>query len=232
MKVRLSGALGLAALAMVCLSGQARAQGGRGMGMMMGGGGNPAFRVLTTPEGATELKLTDDQKSKLEVLAQTNRDNMRERMTALRDELQGASPEEGREKMQATMKELADATNKEVKAILDEGQYTRYQQINLQAMGVDAFSQKETQEKLNLTAEQKTKVTEITTALREKAGGLRDEFGDDFRGMVQKSQELRTEAQGKVTALLTDDQKATWKELTGAAFQMPAFQFRRPGGGN
>jgi Spy/CpxP family protein refolding chaperone len=216
----------LAAAASLSFAGKAHAQ--RGMGMM-GGGQMAGFRVLTTPEGVTELKLTEDQKSKLQELSDRTMESMREKMQALRDELQGSSPEEGREKMQAAMKELADATYKDLKSILDEGQYARYHQINLQAMGVDAFSQKEVQDKLKITDDQKQKIESLGADLREELRGLRDEFQNDFQGMMQKSRELRAAALAKVTELLTEDQKGAWKELTGKPFTMPPFQFRGRG---
>jgi hypothetical protein len=227
--MRLVGVVALAAAAL-CIADKAQAQGRRGMGIM-GGGPIPAFRVLTTPEGATELKLSDDQKSKLQELSDKYQQDSRDRFQALRSELQGSSPEESREKMQAAMKELADGTTKEVKSILNEEQYGRYHQINLQAMGLDAFSDKEVQDKLKFTEDQKQKIVAAGDELREQVMGLRDEFGDDFQGMMRKARELRTAALEKITAHLTDDQKATWKEMTGKPFEMPPFQFRGRGAG-
>jgi Spy/CpxP family protein refolding chaperone len=224
MRLKIFGVAALAAAACLVATDQAHAQ--RGMGMMSGGGPMAGFRALTTPEGAAELKLTENQQAKLREVGDSMRTAMGDRFQSLRDELEGASPEERQEKMQAAMKEVSDGTMKEVKVILNEEQLARYQQINYQAMGVDAFTQKEVAEKLKITDEQKTKIDALTAGMRQELGGLRGQFQDDFQGAMRKTQEVRKSTQEKVTALLTDDQKATWKELVGKPFTMPPFQPR------
>ena len=49
--------------------------------------------------------------------------------------------------------------------------------------------------------------------------------GDDRQAAMAKVQTLRKETNTKVMALMTEDQKKTWKEMTGEPFEV-AFQPR------
>jgi len=42
--------------------------------------------------------------------------------------------------------------------------------------------------------------------------------------MMAKMQELRKQADDKIAALLTDDQKSKWKDMIGTPFTFPAFR--------
>ena len=187
------------------------------MGMMgMGGMG-----VLMSPAGQKELDLTADQIEKVETLSQSTRESMREKMGSLQDVPQ----EERQQKMMAVMRKVNESTQTELKKILKDEQLKRYHEINLQTMGVNAFSSPQVVEKLKLTDDQKEKVATIESDLREEMQGLRGQNQGDFQAAFQKMAEKRKDALTKVTALLTDDQKATWKEMTGKPFEMPAGGF-------
>jgi hypothetical protein len=56
---------------------------------------------------------------------------------------------------------------------------------------------------------------------------IQQSAGDDRQAAMQKMTALRKETLTKVMAMMTDDQKKTWKEMTGEPFTMPAPQ-RRP----
>ncbi len=199
---------------------QAQAQrpggpGGRGMGMMGGMGG---MGVLMSPAGQKELSLSDEQVEKIRTLAETTRESMQEKMSSLQDLPQ----EERREKMMAAMQEVAETNQAKVKEILKPEQLKRHHEINLQMMGANAFSQPHVAKKLKITDEQKEKIATIESDMREEMQGLRSQNQGDFQAMFQKRNEMREEAKTKVLAVLTDDQKATWKEMTGKPFEMPA----------
>jgi Spy/CpxP family protein refolding chaperone len=216
--------VGVAALALVCTT-SARAQGGRGMGMMgMGGGPMAGVRVLTTPEGEKELNITADQKTKLQEMTENIQANMREKFQSMREELQDASPEERTEKMQALQRELSVSVNKDLKEILNADQLKRFQQINLQAQGFMAFNNPELQEKLKFTAEQKSQLKEVTeefqTAQRDAFQQMQDDREAGRAAMTKASEAARE----KAMKMLTSEQKAAWEEMTGKPFKMPAMQ--------
>jgi hypothetical protein len=94
----------------------------------------------------------------------------------------------------------------------------------LQARGFQAFADPTVAEKLKLSTDQKSKIHEIVAATRSAGAGGRA-FNKDA------SEQERTEARNKraaaqkehmqnVQALLTDDQKNEWKELTGKSIEI------------
>ena len=229
MRVRTIGALAGALALALLVSPSARAQGGRGMGMMGGGGAMAGLRVLSTPEGEKELNITADQKAKLTEMTENVMASSREMFQKMREELgEEASREEMMTKMQAVQKEIAANLKKDLKSILNEEQLKRYEQINVQAQGFLAYMNSEVQEKLKITAEQK-----------EKLQAVQDEYMASMQEAFQQMQEDREAARAAMTKagdaakekamnLLTSEQKTAWTELIGKPFKMPPMQ--GPGG--
>lgn len=225
MRIRTMGAVvGALALVMVATP-AARAQGGRGgMGMMGGAGPMAGVRVLSTPEGEKELNITDDQKAKIAELNENMRANMQEKFQGLREELEGASPEERTEKMGAVMREVAASTMKDLKEILNADQMKRFDEISLQAQGFGAFMTPDVQTKLAITEDQKTKLKAAQDDLQAAMQDAFQQMQDDreaARAAMTKAQKTATDA---AMNLLTAEQKELWKELTGKPFTMPAMQ--------
>jgi len=196
---------------------------GRGGGGMFGGGPGA---LLSNKGVQKELKLDDEQVKKVETLST----ELREKMTGLREKLQDVPQEERGEKMRELMKPINDDMKKSLAGILKPEQVKRLDQIQLQQQGVNAFADPETAKKLNLTDEQKDKLKGIVEDHRSQQRELFQGFQNDREGTMKKIQDLNKETMGKVTGLLTADQKATWKEMTGEPFTVQ-FQQRRPGGG-
>jgi hypothetical protein len=194
----------LAALVTTCF-GQGR--GGFGFGPRVG------FALMRSPAVKTDLKLTDDQQTKVQDLS----DKV---MTKMRDLFQT----DGRdfEKIQADSKPIMEDANKELNTILTADQQTRLKQIAVQLAGNSAAaSMPEVQTELKLTDDQKSKIAAIqktaadaNAAVRAKMQNQEIDFqaaGDAFR---KNGEEVNTEI-GKV---LTDDQKATLKKMGGDTF--------------
>jgi len=200
--MRIPGRLVVAVVAVLLLAAPARAQRG-GFGF----GGGPF--VLMAPNVQKELKLTDDQTGKVQQTVQDIMGSHREEMMGLRD-----LPQEERPKK---MRELSKTMNDEAKKALalTADQSKRYDQIILQARGLDALGDPDVQGKLTLTDEQKTKITSITTDSREKMRDIFQNAGDDREAAMKKITDLRKESMNQALAALTDDQKKTWKELIG-----------------
>jgi len=212
---KMAVAVGLAA----CLSTSANAQGfGRGMGGMMGGGLN----LLTDKAVQKELKLSDEQVEKATKAAT----EQREKMTEMRQELQGLDQAERQEKMTAMMKEMATSSKKVTDDLLKPEQKKRYDQLVLQRQGVGAFASEDVQSKLKFTDEQKNKVKDINESMREQMRDLFQPGGDQAENQ-KKMTALQKETSEKIMAVLTDDQKKSWKDMTGEAFTFTPFQPRR-----
>jgi Spy/CpxP family protein refolding chaperone len=194
----------VAALAICSPAMAQRGGGGRGFGGGRMAGGN-LLGLLGQKPVQEDLKLTDDQVKKVDDQVE----KQREVFAALRD----LSPEE-RQKEAATQ---AEATKKNLSEILKDGQLKRLKQISLQQRGGQALADPEVSSALNLTSEQKDRITAIQDGMQSE---MRELFqagaaGGDREALQKKGQELRTATDGKVLAVLTDAQQAKLKEMKG-----------------
>ncbi len=186
----------------------AQGRGQRGQG---GRGGQGAAQLLTARSVQEELKLSEDDAKKVtDELAKIDRQASRE------------------ERAEKTKKILADTLKPE--------QVKRLNQIQWQRSGiVSALNDTEVQAALKLDDKQKEKVKTIQDDMQKKLQDLFGQGGRGGRGRGARGQggqggtqltELRKKANDDVTALLTEDQKKAWKELTG-----PEFKGEIPAGG-
>lgn len=174
-------------------------------------GGGFGFGGLVRNESVQkELNLTEEQKTKLKDALDKVRENHKDDLEKFRD----LSMEE----RQKLMRTLNEENTKAVSGILDNKQMKRLKQITWQTQGAQAFQNPEVQKSLKLTDEQKDKIKSIN----EDAGKqMRDLFQGGFNEETRKKmQDLRKETLEKVTAVLTTDQKKSWKEMTGKPFEV------------
>jgi len=185
---------------------------GRGFGGGFGGG----TMLLTNKGVQQELKVSDEQATKLNALAEESRAKQREEFQKLQD----LSQDERREKMGQLAQTWNAEMLKNLGGILKPEQVKRFTQIQTQQAGVNAFSTPRVQEALKLTDDQKAKLRtlsdETIQSTREAAQG----FQDDREGTMKKLADIRKQASEKAAALLTDSQKASWKELTGEPYEV------------
>ncbi len=202
-------ALTFGALALLASPAWAQGQGRGGFG----GGGTA---LLMAPNVQKDLKLTDEQVGKVQDTLREIREKHQDDFSALRD----ASPEERRAKM-ATLTQTVSAEVKKALSFSAE-QSKRYDQISLQAQGLMAFANPTVNEKLKLTEEQKSKIREIGEATRSAAGGAfnKDASQEERAAARTKMVARQKENMAKVQALLTDDQKKAWQELTGEPIEI------------
>jgi hypothetical protein len=214
--------LSLALVALLAAPALAQRQGGFG-GF---GGGN----LLTNKSVQEELKISKEQKEKIDEASK----KVQEKMRSAFQDFQDLKPEERREKFQALTKETTEIMNKA--ASLTADQKKRLAEIQLQQSvrfaGPAAFNSEATQKQLKLTDEQKEAVK---TILKETQDKIMDETKDldrqDFRKRFEIMQKVNTEAMGKVAAKLTKEQKETWTKMKGEKFEIKFERPGRPGGG-
>jgi Spy/CpxP family protein refolding chaperone len=194
-----------------------RPGGGRGFGGPGGFGGGVA--LLANKSVQQELKVDEKQADKLNAFAEEQMEKQREQFQKLQD----LSQEERREKMQELNRTTGAAIREKLDEILKPEQVKRFQQIQLQAMSVlGAAAMPRVQEALNLTDEQRTK---FRTIQEEQQESMRELFqggggGGDREAVMTKLADLRKKTNDKAMAVLTDSQKAAWKDLTGAPFEV------------
>ena len=216
--MRMFGKLVVAFGAVAFMTAPVLAQGGRGgpggPGGMMGGGGGTA--LLTNKGVQAELKLTEEQGEKVNAFARELMEKQRGEREGLRD----LSAEERRDKMAEMNKATAATTKAKLAEILKPEQAKRFEQIQIQQAGPQAFAMANVQESLKLTDAQKSTVREINEGLGAQMREAFQEAGDDRQAAMAKMAELRKGAVTKVAATLTDEQKAAWKGLIGDAYEV------------
>jgi hypothetical protein len=132
-----------------------------------------------------------------------------------------------REDRQKKAEELSKANDKAVGEVLKPDQLKRLKQIHWQQQGARAFSDPELADALKFTTEQKDKIQAVREEARKEMQSLR-QAGGDREEARKKFEEIRKATNEKVMGVLTDEQKAKWKELQGEPFKG---EIVRPGAG-
>jgi len=209
------------------LSSPVMAQGRGGFGGGMGGPVN----LLGNPSVQKELKLDEAQIAKVTGLTTATR----EKMAAVREKVSDLEGQERFTKQQELAKPINEEALKTAAEFLKPEQIKRLHQIELQQRGAMALSDPVVVKKLGITEEQTTKVKSILADQQSEMQEIRQAGGNDFAAMMPKMTALRKETNTKVMGLMTEDQKKTWKEMTGDPFevvQQPGRGGRGGRGGN
>jgi Spy/CpxP family protein refolding chaperone len=192
--------LGAAVLAMLAFPVLAQRRQGGGGGRMGG------FMLLGQKSVQDELKLTEDQVKKVAEVA--------EKMRAERGKLRDLQGDERTQKAQ----ELAKEASKAIGEILNKDQAKRFKQIGLQVQGAAAIANPEIAKELKVMDDQLIKITELQQQARQEMRKIRQDAAGDQAEAIKKITEYRKAINEKILKLLTDEQKAKWKEMTGKPF--------------
>ncbi len=191
-----------------------RGQGGRGGGFGMQQAG---IGLLRSEDVQKDLKLTDEQKTKV-------KDFQTKQQAAMRELFSGGERPD-REKMQEIMKKNQEESQQFLKDTLTADQNKRLKQIGYQVAGPGVFNMPDVQKELKITDEQKEKITEINNQMRKDMADLRGGGAGGGRGrpmltpeQQKKVEALRNEAKEKTMDVLTADQKKTFETMTGPKF--------------
>jgi hypothetical protein len=163
-----------------------------------------------------ELKLSEDQVGKVKEFGQKLREKFQDEFAQLRQLEQKERAQKGQELMKKVEAEGAKA----LKELLEPGQLKRLHQITLQQRGSQAFLDPAVQKSLKLNDEQRDK---IRTVGEEASKELREVFRNaqgNLEEAQKKFRELRQSSMEKALAVLTDEQKKSWKEMTGEPFEV------------
>lgn len=192
-------------------------------GMMFGAGGMSQGMVLMGfgPGGPTlrsdvskEIKLTDDQKRKIEDFQQKQMDEMMQLFQS------GQRPEQA--ELQKIMKKRQEDETKALNEILDEGQRKRLKELWVQRLGNSAIMNSDLQKELAVTDDQKKKISDLQTKQAEANRALFEKMQNgeidrsEIRPMMEKMRKVLDEELGK---LMTEDQKTKLKALGGTPFK-------------
>jgi Spy/CpxP family protein refolding chaperone len=207
----------IAAVAVVAMAAQlAMAQneeGKRGRGGRGGGpGGPPSMAGLARIEKVQEeLKLTDEQKKKIDKINAESRKEMREASS-------GDKPDPEK------MRKIRDGATDKLKDVLDADQQKRLMGILIQLMGAGSVMDPAVGKEIGLTDEQKEKLHEAMGPPPERREGREG-------GGRAAFQERRAKMEKEVKAVLTAEQQKKLESLKGEKVEIDMSELRGPGGG-
>jgi Spy/CpxP family protein refolding chaperone len=176
--------------------------------------------ALMMPQVQDELKLSASQKEAIQKVAQEVTGKYRDEMQKARESRDFAKLREIGQKSTAALNKALSSVKKDLKP----QQKKRLHQIELQMMGTRAYLQPDVQKALALKPAQKKTIKGTLDGLAKEQQKLL--AGGFNREAFAKLREMRQDADKKIDATLTSEQKDKFKELTGKPFEIR----RRPGG--
>jgi Spy/CpxP family protein refolding chaperone len=203
--------LGVAALLAMPAFAQEPKHKGHGSRLPMGGGAG----LIANQGVQKELKLTAEQTSKAEAVAR----DVRAKHHGEFDKVDDLDAQKRPEKMAEIVRTMTSETNKGLADVLKPEQMKRYRQLQLQQLGLIAFTEPDVQSKLKLTDDQVGQIRKINADSQgqrlelPQGGGNREE-------MRKKAATLGKESMDKALAVLSADQKQAWKDLTGEPLEV------------
>lgn len=201
MRFTLKGALAMCLTVGLVTAAQAQGQ---------GRGGSGSAGLLADPGVKKELKLTDDQLTKIQDALGKIQDKHKDDFARYRE-----MSNDERRKM---MRSISEDYNKAVASVLDEKQMKRFKQIQWQISGVGALEDPDVQKSLKLSDDQKKKLTTVFADANKK---MQDLFkSGNVEGKREEFDKLRKDAEDKAYNVLTDEQKKQWKEMQGEPFKL------------
>ncbi len=162
-----------------------------------------------------ELKLTADQKEKLEQhLQQVLPDAMQ-----FFQKLEGVKPEEREKELQAFRQKAQEKLAGVLKETVKEDQRKRLRELELQQEGAFALVHGEAEigTALKITDEQRMQFVTVIQDMQKTIEPLVKEAqsGGNPQEVMPKVMKVRREHEGKIEALLSDAQKEQWKAMLG-----------------
>ena len=184
--------------------------GGRGIGRLFGG--VPKAQLASLEQVQTELKMTDEQKSKTAGI----NDELRNKRRDLFGSGFGRFSE-----IRGDMEKLNREASEKVDGVLDDAQKKRLQEIVVQVNGPQALGEPAVVAQLKLNDEQKTSLEEALAENAKAAEEALAEFGqasqEDRR---EKSRALREKAAERLLSVLSDQQKTEFDQMKGTPIEI------------
>ena len=176
--------------------------------------------VVFRAKAQEDLKLTDEQKEKLEehlkVLIQ---DAMQ-----LFQKIDGLKPEEREKELKAYRPKVQEKLAAVLKETLKDDQRKRLRQIEVQQEGALALWHGDGQiaKDLKITDEQRKQFMPVIQEMQKKIEPLTNEAksGGNAQEIWPKIMTIRRAHEDRIVALLTDAQKKQWQEMVGKALNL------------
>jgi Spy/CpxP family protein refolding chaperone len=183
-----------------------------------GGRGSGPSQLVLREDVQKELKLTPEQKKKVEGVHQKIRDELQEEVRKMAA-LDGR--ERDRKKMELA-KRITKKSTTSMEEILTPAQMKRLKEIALQHAGVQGLKNADVEDKLKLTDEQKEQIQKTMQAAIADLRYLFEHTEGAYEESQKKAVEVRNQCYAKAMTILTPEQKKLWNELLGAPFEVKA----------
>jgi hypothetical protein len=190
------------------------AEAGRQLMEMLG----PAFMVFHD-KVQKELRLSDEQKKKLEKRLQGTHQQTMQIFQKLADK----EPEEREKELHAYREKAQEKLTAFLEGLLQEEQFKRLRQVMLQRDRLFALlGNPEITKELEITDTQRQQFVEVAQEIQKKMEPLLKEAqkGGDPREIGPKIKKIRKEQEERIEALLSDAQKKQWKEMLGKPLEL------------
>jgi hypothetical protein len=184
------------------------------------------------------LGITGDAATKLNALGDEYRAASQKEFTAIGIDYTAISDLPAAERaveMRKASEKSADVSRKltaafmpKLEQMLTPDQLQRLKQIQLQASGIDQWTEPEAAKEMELSDEQKRKLTD----LRNEYNRRQQPLDGDFQQRFGRIRELNNERDNKALELLSANQKAKLDELKGPPFDVSLLGFGRRRGNN
>jgi hypothetical protein len=181
--------------------------------------GTDPLHLLQTAKVKQELKLTDEQNSKISKVAEKYDKEAAAKLGNAQKE--GLSEQEIRERED----KLIESARKEISGILNADQLNRFKQILLQVNGAEALQDKEVAKEVGITPEESAKLEKLQVQTGEKLrGSFEKSRGGESQQMsganIRGAEKINGQAQQQSLDSLTPEQKKKLEKLRGAAFTL------------
>ena len=216
----LAMALVLGAACIAVTQAHERERSGRGFGR--GSSRSSLLGLLGREQVQKEMKLSEEQTTKVKEIVKKLGAEMQEQYTALREI-------EDRDQQRAKLTELRDQSDQKIREqlgdVVEREQVMRLYQIRMQVRAVvDSLANRYVSGRLELTDDQKNKLDEINKGVRAKQSEvyatLRDASDEQRSEAFQKLRKIRSDADAEALALLTAEQKAAFVEMKGEKIEL------------
>lgn len=171
-----------------------------------------------------DLRLSGEQVEKVNAWSAEQGAKTREALRAKVDALKDVPVEKRAEALAPFRAEVNAAAYRDLEKILTPAQVRRLRQIEIQVNGPAAFQRPDVAAALKLTDAQKQKVGRILDDAAAKSRQITKELrlvrsdSPEAGVILKKLDAVRTAAADDIQKELTEEQRAAWKELTGAPF--------------
>jgi Spy/CpxP family protein refolding chaperone len=195
--------------------------GGRGGGQRGFGGANGGAGMLNRDDVSTELKLTADQKTKIQEAIQASRPPREGGGGTGAGRGGGGQRGGGRGFGGGGTPEQQIALDTKLREILNAEQYTRYRELSRQQAGGFALLEEVEAKEFGLTDAQKQQLQTINGEMRTERQGMFQNGGGggDRAAMLEQMTKLRATYGAKLLGVLTADQKSKWDASLGKPFK-------------